>query len=183
MKLGKEEIQKIVLGVLIFFGLVYSFFDSLLIPLMKRIEVSNKSLAALGPEIASSNGQIQKTKKMEADFANSILTMRQVETMIPDGSPVAWFPTRMTEFFKKQGIEKSSTRMNGDFSEKELPNFRHIIWAVDLPRVEFSVFGQAMAALENEEPLIEVTAVQIDTSRDDVEAQHVVLTLNNLVKR
>ena len=32
MKLGKEEIQKIVLGVLLFFGLIYSYFDMLLGP-------------------------------------------------------------------------------------------------------------------------------------------------------
>ena len=44
-------------------------------------------------------------------------------------------------------------------------------------------FAQAIAALENEEPLLEISALQIDASRDDVEAQHIFLTVNNLVKQ
>jgi hypothetical protein len=109
--------------------------------------------------------------------------MRQVEAMIPDGSPVAWFPTQMQEFFKRQGIDRSSTRMTGDVGDRELPKFRHIAWGVDLPKVDFVTFGKAIAALENEQPLIEISAVQVDASRDDVEAQHVFITVNNLVKK
>jgi hypothetical protein len=54
---------------------------------------------------------------------------------------------------------------------------------VDLPKVEFVAYAEAIAALENEEPLMEITAMQIDASRDDVETQHAVLTVNNLVKQ
>jgi hypothetical protein len=183
MKLGKEEIQKIVLGVLLFFGLIYSYFDLLLGPLMKHAEITHKSAVALGPEIANDNAQVQKAKQMEKDSPGATLPMRQVEAMIPEGSPVAWFPTRMSDFFKKEGIDKVSTRMTGDALDKELPGFRRIAWGVDLPRVEFAQFGQAIAALENEEPLIEISAMQIDASRDDVEAQHSFLTVNNIVKK
>lgn len=183
MKLGKEEIQKIVLGVLLFFGLIYSYFDMLLGPLSKRAELTKHSAETLVPQIQASKGQIQKAKDMERDFASATLVMRQVEAMIPDGSPVAWFPTQMQEFFKKEGIDRSSTRMTGDSGDKELPKFRHIAWGVDLPKVDFATFGNAVATLENEQPLIEISAVQIDASRDDVESQHVFLTVNNLVKK
>ena len=54
---------------------------------------------------------------------------------------------------------------------------------MDLPKVDFVTFGQAVAALENDEPLLDISAIQIDASRDDVEAQHVFLTVNNLVKQ
>lgn len=183
MKLGKEEIQKIVLGVLLFFGLIYSYFDLLLGPLSKRAEITQHSAITLVPQIANSNSQIQKAKDMESDFASATLVMRQVEAMIPDGSPVAWFPTRMSEFFKKQGIDRVATRMTGDTPDKEIPVFRHIAWGVDVPRVDFVTFGKAIATLENEEPLIDISAIQIDASRDDVETQHVFLTVNNLVKK
>src|SRR5438128_2245023 len=113
MKLGKEEIQKLVLGLLLFFGLIYSYFDLLLGPLVKRQEATQASIVALGPEIANAKAQVDKTKQLEAGSVNVQLTAKQVDAMIPEGSPVAWFPTRMGEFFKRQGIDKALTRMNG----------------------------------------------------------------------
>ncbi|HSI11728.1 MAG TPA: hypothetical protein VK961_06770 [Chthoniobacter sp.] len=183
MKLGKEEIQKIVLGGLLMLGVIYSYFDLLLGPLTKRAEQTQVSINALGPEIANAKAQIAKSHQMEADAPKDTLPMRQVEAMIPEGAPVAWFPTRMTEFFKKQNIDKASTRMTGESVDKDMPGFRRIAWGVDLPKVEFVPFGQAVAALENEEPLLEISAMQIDSSRDDVEMQHAFLTVNNLVKQ
>jgi hypothetical protein len=183
MKLGKEEIQKLALGVLLFFGVLYSYFDLLLGPLSKREAATKASVAALGPEIANAKAQIEKTRRMEENIEATMLTARQVDAMIPEGSPVAWFPTRMTEFFKKQGIDKALTRMNGELPDKELAGFRKLIWGVDLPRVEFVLFAKAVATLENEEPLFEIAALQIDASREDVEAQHALLTLSNLVKQ
>ena len=183
IQLGKDEIQKLVLGVLLFFGLIYSYFDLLLGPLTKHQEAVQASIVALGPEIENDKAQIARAKKMEEDAPTTQKTTRQVEQMIPDGSPVAWFPTRMTEFFKRQGIDKALTRMNGELSDKELPGYRKLVWGVDLPKVEFVPFAEAIAALENEEPLYEIAAMQIDASREDVEAQHALLTVNNLVKQ
>lgn len=183
MKLGKEEIQKLALGVLLFFGLVYSYFDLLLGPLNKRQAAAQQSIAALGPEIASARAQIEKTRQMEEKAPTAMLIARQVDAMIPEGSPVAWFPPRMAEFFKKQGIDKASSRLNGELPEKELTGYRRLIWGVDLPKVEFVPFAQAVAALENEEPLFEIATLQIDVSREDIEAQHALITLNNLVKQ
>jgi len=109
--------------------------------------------------------------------------MRQLAAMIPDGSPVAWFPPRMGDFFKKQGIDKVATRLTGEALEKELEGFRKLSWGIDLPKVEFATYAQAIATLENDEPLLEINAMQIDASRDDVESQHVSLIINNLVKQ
>ena len=183
MKLGKEEIQKIVLGALLFLGVIYSYFDLLLGPLVKRQEVADRSIHTLDPGIAGAKGQLEKTKKMEKDSSKATMPMRQVLSMIPDGSPVAWFPTRLADFFKRQGLDKVSTRISGEVPDKELPHFRKISWGVDIPKVDFITFAQAVAALENEEPLLEISAVQIDASRDDVESQHIFLTVNNLVKQ
>ena len=183
MKLGKDEIQKIALGVLLLFGVLYSYRDLLLGPLRKRQETVMRSIAALGPEVTNARAQIEKTRKMEESAEAAVLIARQVDAMIPDGSPVAWFPTRMGDFFKKHGIDKVQTRMNGEVPDKELPGFRKLIWGVDLPRVEFVSFAQAIAALENEEPLIEVSALQLDASREDVESQRALITVTNLVKQ
>jgi len=183
MKLGKDEIQKIALGVLLLFGVIYSYLDLLLSPLRKRQETVRHSIAALGPEIVKAKAQIAKTRKLEETAEASMLIARQVDAMIPEGSPVAWFPTRMGDFFKKQGIDKAQTRMNAEIPDKELSGFRKLVWGVDLPRVDFVSFAQAIAALENEEPLIEISALQLDVSRDDVETQRALITVTNLVKQ
>jgi hypothetical protein len=183
MKLGKDEIQKLILGVLLFFGLLYSYFDLLLGPLSKRQEAARQSIAALGPEIRNAMAQIEKTRQLEAKAEAARLISQQVEAMIPEGSPVAWFPPRIADFFKKQGIDKALTRMNGEVVDKEISGFRKLIWGVDLPKVEFIPFAQAVAALENEEPLFEIATLQIDAGREDVQSQHALLTLSNLVKQ
>ena len=182
MKLGKEEIQKIVLGGLMLIGLVYVYFTMLLGPLVGRQGLVRQSIVDLDPQIAAAQAQIKKTADIEVAAPMANRTLAQISAMIPDGSPVAWFPKRLGDFFKNQGVDKAATRMNNESEEKSLPGFRRISWSVDLPRVDFIPFAAALAQLENEEPLLEIGSVQVDTSRDDVDSQHVLMTVNNLVK-
>jgi hypothetical protein len=183
MKLGKEEIQKLILGGLLLIGLIYGYFSMLLGPLKTRQETVRKNITGLGPQIADAKAQIRRTHELEQNAPAATMTVRQVEAMIPEGSPVAWFPPRVAEFFKRQGVDKSATKLNNEFAEKDLTGFRRMSWGVDLPKVEFAPFAAALAVLENEEPLLEITSMQLDASRDDVESQHALITVNNLVKQ
>ena len=183
MKLGKEEIQKLVLGSLLLIGLVYVYFNMLLGPLAARQASTRQSIADLEPQIAAAQAQIQKTAGLEATAPKSAQTLAQVGAMIPEGSPVAWFPKRLADFFKSRGVDKAATRMNNEAEDKSLPGFRRISWSVDVPRVDFIPFAAAVAQLENDDPLVEISTVQIDTSREDVDSQHILMTLNNLVKQ
>jgi hypothetical protein len=183
MKLGKEEIQKIVLGILLLFGMVYSYFNLLLGPLVARQEAYGKSIKGLGPLTVAAKAQIDKTTQMEKEAPKVAMTVHQVNAMIPAGSPVAWFPTRMADFFKRQNIDKVTTRLNSEAADKRYAGYRKLTWGIDVPRVGFVQFANAVAALENEEPLIEITNMQIDAGREDVEMQHVLITVNNLVRQ
>ena len=183
MKLGKEEIQKTVLGGVMLAGLVYVYFSLLLGPLVGRQALVRKSITDLDPQIAAAQSQMKKTAAITVSAPKATETLAQVNSMIPEGSPVAWFPTRLADFFKKQGVDKAATRMNNETEDKNLPGFRRIFWNVDLPRVDFIPFAAALAQLENEEPLVEIGTIQVDTSREDTASQHVLMTLNNLVKQ
>ena len=183
MKLGKEEIQKIFLAALLVLGVVYSYFNLLLGPLSKHQETIQKSVTALGPEIATAKAQIQRTRELEQGAPLRMATTKQVTAMMPEGSPVAWFPPRISEFFKKQGLEKSSTRLQSETVDKEMVGFRKLSWGIDLPKVGFVPFATAVASLENEEPLVEINSLQLDASREDLEMQHALLTLTNIVKQ
>jgi hypothetical protein len=183
MKFGKEEIQKIVLGGLLLIGIIYVYFYMLLGPLMQRQDATRKGIADLEPQIAAAQAQINKTAGLESAAPQADVTVAQVDAMIPEGSPVAWFPTKIADFFKRQGLDKAATRMNNEYEDKNLVGFRRISWSVDLPRIDFVPFATALAQLENEEPLVAIGGLQIDTNRDDAEAQHVMLTVHNLVKQ
>ena len=183
MKLGKEQIQKIFLGLLLLIGLLYVYFALLLAPVSKNIASANASAASLEPQINDAKKQISKTAALEKEAPAAIQTLDQLKSAIPEGAPVAWFPPRMAEFFKRQGIDKTVTRLTNELPEKDLPGFRRLVWAIDVPKVEFTPLGIALAGLENEEPLLQVTNVAIDTSKEDVQYQHATLTVATIVKQ
>jgi hypothetical protein len=183
MKLGKEEIQKIFLGTLLLIGLIYGYFSMLLGPLKAKQAGTEKAMAALRPEIQKARAKLRQVQAIEESAPAAKATVDQIHAMIPEGSPVAWFPPRITEFFKLEGGEKTTTRLTNEFPEKELPGFRRLAWGIDLPKIEFLTFAAAVAHLENEEPLLEIVGLQVQTSKEDIETQHILLTVNNLVKQ
>ena len=182
MKLTREQIQKIALGLMLFIGIIYSYSEFLLGPLSAAREHAVKETEALAPKISAARTQIAKTKSVEEKAPASQLLLEQVNAMIPQGAPVAWVPTRLTEFFKREGIDKCTARMAGEPAEKELKGFGKFGWTVEIPRVEFLTFAKALSALENAEPLMEVQTVEIEAGRDNIQYQRVSLTLHNIVR-
>jgi hypothetical protein len=183
MTLNKDQIQKIALGAILFIGLIYCYFVLLLGPLKGRQEMTRASITELGPKITQARGQIRRAQDLETAAPVAAVTVKQLSATIPDGSPVAWFPTLVAEFFKRHGVDKTTTRMNSETKETDLPGFRRLSWGVDLPKVEMIPFGQALAAFENEEPLAEIVGLVVEPNKDDVETQRVFLTINNLAKQ
>ena len=90
---------------------------------------------------------------------------------------------RVGDFFKQHGLEKSTTRLAGEIAEKEMVGFRRMSWSIDLPKVAFVPFATAVASLENEEPLLEISGLQIESGRDDLGSQRALLTVSNYVKQ
>ncbi|MEO6787793.1 MAG: hypothetical protein ABI318_16835 [Chthoniobacteraceae bacterium] len=182
MKLTRDQTQKIVLGVMMFFGIIYAYFEFLLGPLSSGRETAIKETATLAPKIAAARSQIAKTKGIEVKAPAAQQLLDQVRAMIPQGAPVAWVPTRLTELFKREGVAKLTARMAGEPAEKELTGFGKCAWAVEIPQVEFITFARALSALENAEPLMEVQSVEIEAGRDEVQSQRVSLNLHNIVR-
>lgn len=182
MKLSKEQIQKITLGTMMFAGIIYAYFEFLLGPLTADREHAVKATAALAPKIAAAQAQIAKVKTIEAMAPASKMLVEQVGAMIPQGAPVAWVPTRLTETLKAEGVAKASARMAGEPPERELPGFGKYAWTVDIPQVEFITFARALSALENAEPLMELQSLEIEAGRDEFQAQRVTFTIHNIVR-
>ena len=185
MKLTKEQKQKVVLGGMIVVGVVYAYFQFLLGPLQASRQKAAQDAAALDPKIAESQAQIAKVAALRQKEPQAKLLMQQVNSMIPGGSPIAWFPPRILEFFKKYGIENITTRPTGssENGDKELIGFKRLIWGAEMPGVQFMSFAAAVSALENGEPLIEVQSFEVEAGREEIGKERASITLSNLIRQ
>lgn len=181
-KLGKEEIQKIVLGLLLGVGVVFGYFELLLAPLKARKEATSKGIVALEPAISKAKAQLARDATVAAQAPIATATLATIDSMIPAGAPVAWFPPRMADFFKDRGIERVTTRLTSETAMPDLAGYRRLAWAVDVPRVEWLSFANAVSELENSEPLLWIENLTVESLRDQPDAQHVFLTVINIVK-
>jgi hypothetical protein len=183
MKIGKDEFQKIFLSALLILGVVYCYFTMLLGPLGRQEAAANARIAELGPKIEAARKQVKKTNNLEQRAPASLAVLDSINSLIPDGAPIAWFPPRLGDFFKRQGIEKVATRLTNEFAEKDLTGYRSLAWSLDVPKAEFVSLAIAVAGLENEEPLLDISQLEITTAKDDVQYQHALLSLSSITKQ
>lgn len=182
MKLTKDQTQKIVLGAMIVVGVIYAYFEFLIGPLGTARDAATKDMETLAPKLADARAQLTKTKSLEAKAPQSQMLLDQVQAMIPQGASIAWVPTRVSEIFKREGIEKTTVRKAGEPAEKDLTGYAKFSWAVEIPKVDFLSFAGAVAILENSEPLMEIQTLDIEPLRDNVQFQRVTLMLHNIAR-
>jgi hypothetical protein len=183
MKLGKEEIQKIFLGGLMLIGLLYCYFAMLLGPLASGKALNEKKTEEIRGKITAAKKELKQAQDVEAAAPQHALLLKQINALIPEGSPVAWFPVRVTELFKQYGLDRTSTRVTQEAPEKELLGYKRLTWGVEITKAEFLPMAEAVASFENSEMLAEISAVQIETTLESLGTQRVLLTVNNIVKQ
>jgi hypothetical protein len=171
------------LGALMAIGLVFCYFTMLLDPLSKEEDIANGTIVEKTKQVEAANTIAKKEKglKPQADAAEA--TLNQVYTLIPDGSPVAWFPPQATEFFKRQGIEKCAIHRGEEGADRELSGFKDLAWGLDISHVEVAPLASAIAAFENEHPLMEINTLQIESGRDNVQFQTARISINTVIRQ
>ena len=112
-KLTKDQIQKIVLSTLMMIGLIYCYFTFLIAGLNKADLGNANSIEGLDKDIAKAQSTIKRSSSVEESARSAEETLAQVNDMIPDGAPIAWFPPRMTAFFARHNVKGITTRSNG----------------------------------------------------------------------
>jgi len=182
MKFNKDEIQKMFLGGLMLVGLLYCYFAMLLGPLGVSRAQNEKKAEEIRGKITEAKKQIKKAQDLAASAPQHALVLKQINALIPEGSPVAWFPVRVTDLFKQYGLDRTSTRVTQEAIDKELVGYKRITWGIELTKAEFASMAEALANFENSEILAEISGVQVETTLDDAGTQRVLLTVNNIVK-
>jgi hypothetical protein len=181
MKLDQEQVKKIALTSLLLCALLYGYFAYLLGPLQQSVLNANNGIAGTIPAIADAKKQIALTADLETKAPKATAFLAAIKNSIPDGEPIAWFPPKMVDFFKARGIDKCTARLVSEAPDT-MAGFKRIVWSVDVPKVGFIPLGMAISTLENNEPLLSVTNVAIEATREDAEYQHATLILVTLVK-
>jgi hypothetical protein len=181
MKLEQEQVKKLGLASVVLAAALYGYFAYMLGPLQDNEQKSRSGIASLQPQIADAKKQIVETAELEKKAPLATAYLKQLKDSIPDGEPIAWFPPKMVSYFKERGIPKCTTRLVSTAAD-EMPGFRRMVWAIDLPKVEYVPLGLAIANLENTEPLLSVLNVTVDAVREDAQNQHATLIVSTLVK-
>jgi len=185
MNLSKEQIKKIGLCAVFACIALYGYFSVLLGPLSLREDNAKKAMVKLEPQLKDAKTQLNRTRAIEEGDVNAPAARELLEVMnrsIPAGASVAWFPQRLSEFFKRQGIEKATYRLTTETPDPNLAGFKASTWSLDLPEVGFASLAVAIAGLENQEGLAQIKTIQIEAEPVNAEFQRARLILTTLVK-
>lgn len=185
-KLTKDQLQKLVLSVVGFVALVYVYFAFFLGPLNRSRAQMLGKMNDLQTKIGSSKSEMVKASKLETQAGAATTRYAALKGLSPEGAPIAWFPPRMKMFFSNYNIEKVTARLdsNSTFKEPELAAWMRYNWMIEIPQTDFVSAGTAIAALENSEPLMELTRINIKALADAPQFQQVTLSASTtLVKR
>ena len=186
VKLNKDQIQKLMLSTIGFIVLVYVYFSFFLGPLNSSRDNALAQINDLQGKVASSKSELMKTNNLEKQADASTKRFAALKALSPEGAPIAWFPPRMKAFFANLEIDKATARLEGSsaYKETDLASWMRYTWLIEVPQADFSTLGKAIAALENSEPLLSITRVNIKALPEDPQFQQVTLTASTaMVKR
>ena len=185
-KFNKDQIQKMSLSAIGFFILLYVYFSFFLGPLNRSRNSMLGTIADLQGRMGSSKNELTKVKNLERQASAATDRFAALQALSPEGAPIAWFPPRIKTFFANQNIDKANARLDSteSFTRPELSGWINDIWTIDIPGTDFATLGTAMAKLENTEPLITVTRLNIRASATEPQFQQITMTVaTTLVKR
>ena len=183
LKLTKDQIQKLMLSTIGFIVLVYVYLSFFLGPLNRSRDSMLATINDVQAKIASSKNEITKTSNLEKQATTATTRFAALKALSPEGAPIAWFPPRIKTFFANQQMDKATARLENTaaYKEADLADWMRHNWLIELPQADFSVLGQAVAALENSEPLLSITRVNIRALPDDQQFQQVTLTASTAI--
>jgi len=184
-KLNPDEIKKLALSVMGFVFLLYVYFTFFLGPLNKSHQAAQAAIADRQHKIDTSKNEMSKASDLERQAKDATGRFTSLKTLSPEGAPIAWFPPRIKSFFADQNIDKAVARLDSATTPKEaeLAGWTKYNWLIDLPRTDYASLGQAVAALENTEPLLCMTKLSIHLVPDQPQFQQVTIAATTVIKK
>jgi len=186
LNLTKDQIQKLALSSIGFVVLLYVYFSFFLGPLTRSRDSMLVSITDLQEKVGNSKNEMTKATNLEKQATAGTKRFAALKALNPEGAPIAWFPPRMKAFFANQQIDKATARLENSipFKEADLAGWMQYNWTLDLPQTDFALLGNAVAALENAEPLLSIHHLNIHSVPDDPQFQQATLNVaTSMLKR
>lgn len=184
-KLSRDEIKKLALSSMGFVFLLYAYFTFFLGPLNKSRQAAESAIADVQHKLDSSKGEMQKATNLERQAKDATTRFATLKALSPEGAPIAWFPPRMKGFFADRHIDKAVARLesNGTFKEAELAAWTKYNWLIELPQSDYVSAGQALADLENAEPILSISKLSIHTVPEQPQFQQVAIAATTVIEK
>jgi hypothetical protein len=184
-KLNPDQVKKLVLSAFGFVFLLYVYFTFFLGPLNKSRQATQAAILDVQHKIDSSKSEMAKAANLEREAKDVTGRFEVVKTLNPEGAPIAWFPPRIKSFFADQNIDKAVARLESttNFKETGLSGWTKYNWLIDLPRTDYTSMGQAIAALENTEPLLWINKLSIHLVHDEPQFQQVAIAATTAIEK
>ncbi|MEP7014660.1 MAG: hypothetical protein ABI925_04405 [Verrucomicrobiota bacterium] len=182
-KLTKDQIQKVVLSAMGVVILLYVYFSFFLSPLTRSRQSALTAIKDRQAKLEGSTEAINKATKLEQTAKTATARFAALKALNPEGAPIAWFPPRIKTFFANQKIDKATARLDNTAGAKQsdLPGWMRYNWLIELPQADYSVVGNAIAELENSEPLLAVTKLNIHMLPEQAQFQKIDLAVENII--
>jgi len=185
MKLTKDQTKKLGLSIVGFVFLIYVYFTFFLGPLNRSRAIALSKIHDRQSKLDASKEEMSKAAKLEQTARTATERFAALKKLNPEGAPIAWFPPRIKTFFANEQIDKAVARLEGNAALKqdELSGWLKYNWVIDVPQADYAVIGRAIADLENAEPMLCVTRLNIHALPDHPQYQHVELAAANLIEK
>lgn len=182
-KLSKDQIQKIGLSSVGLIVLLYVYFNFFLGPLTRSRNTTLETIKQRQAQLNGSKEEISKAARLEQTAKAATSRFAALKGLSPEGAPIAWFPPRMKTFFAGQQIDKATARLDSSdpFKKSELSGWTRYNWMIELPQTDYAALGKAIAELENTEPLLAVTKMNIRTIPESPQFQKVDIAVENII--
>lgn len=183
MRLSPEEIKKVAASLIFGVILYYCYQTFLLGPLEAKGKGMTDQIAKIEPLLREAQVEIGRIAALESQVPRVEDILVEVDGMIPYGAPVAWFPARLNDRFKRHDVTGAVIRLLGEEGDAALPGYKRLLWGVDLPAINILEFGFALTGLENEELLVQVTRLTAEAIPQDPGHQRVSMNLRTIVRK
>jgi hypothetical protein len=184
-KFTPDQTKKIALSGFGFVFLLYAYFSFFLGPLNKSRQTAQARIADLQQKIDSAKSELAKANNLEREAQSATNRFNALKARSPEGAPIAWFPPRIKNFFADQQIDKAVARLESTttFKEPELSGWTKYNWLIELPQSDYRALGQAIAGLENMEPLLSINKLSIHFVAERPQFQQVTIAATTGIEK
>ena len=184
-KFSKDQIKKLSLSAMGFVFLLYVYFTFFLGPLHKARASTLSQIADRQKKIDNSKSEVAKSANLERQAKDAMARFAALKGLAPEGAPIAWFPPRMKTFFANEGLDHAVARLesNTNFKQNELAAWTKFNWLIDLPQADFVSVGKSISELENTQPLLAITKLNIHVLPEQPQFQQVAIAATTVIEK